>query len=302
MATKKTKRTGREATAYLHRVGQRIREARAQRGMTRKVLAEDSGVSLRFLAQLEAGRGNPSVMVLRQIADAMSYPVDGLITEAPSRSVDEALVIQMLGRLTPDQAAEARRLLVEKFGRSAERSRRHISLIGLRGAGKSTLGKRIAEHYAIPFIELDREVEREYGGPIGDLLALHGQPGYRRYERRCLEAVLATHEHSVIETGGGLASDPEVLELLLANTHTVWLQTSPEEHMQRVIAQGDLRPMADNTEAMDDLRAILKAREPFYRQAETCLNTSNKSAAQSLRELLKLLQKQQPQWLSRAAR
>ena len=302
MATKKTKRTGREAAAYLCRVGQKIREARAQRGMTRQALADDSGVSLRFLAQLEAGRGNPSVMVLRQIADAMSYPVDGLISDSPPRSVDEALIVQMLGRLTPVQTAAARRLLVEKFGRSLDRSRRHISLIGLRGAGKSTLGKRLAEHYEIPFVELDREVERDYGGPLGDLLALHGQPGYRRYERRCLEAVLVKHEHSVIETGGGLASDPEVLELLLANTHTVWLRASPEEHMQRVIEQGDLRPMADNTEAMEDLRAILKAREPFYRQAETSLNTSKKTAAQSLRELLKLLQKQPLDWLKRGTR
>ncbi len=302
MATTKTKRTGREAAAYLRRVGQKIREVRAQRGMTRQALADDSGVSLRFLAQLEAGRGNPSVMILRQIADAMSYPIDGLITDAPPRSVDEALIVQMLGRLTPDQAVEARHLLVKKFGHSTERARRHISLIGLRGAGKTTLGKRLAEHYTVPFVELDREVEREYGGPIGDLLALHGQPGYRRYERRSLETVLAKHEHSVIETGGGLASDPEILDLLLANTHTVWLQTSPEEHMQRVIEQGDLRPMADNTEAMKDLRAILKAREPFYRQAETHLSTSKKTVAQSSRELLKALQLQREDWLSRAPR
>jgi XRE family transcriptional regulator, aerobic/anaerobic benzoate catabolism transcriptional regulator len=290
MAQDKLRRAGqRQSATYLKRLGQRIRGRRAQRGMTRRSLAHDSGVSLRFLAHLEGGSGNPSVLVLRQIASALSLPVEELVRDGGPRPVDHTLILQTLDRLADEELSEVLRLLTERFSRGRGEKENYIALIGLRGAGKSTLGQRLAEHNAIPFIELNREVEQEYGATVGEILALHGQPGYLRYERHCLEKVIAKHERAVIEIGGGLATDPETLALLLATTRTVWIRALPQEHMQRVIEQGDLRPMANSSEAMDDLRAILKARDPFYRKASLQLNTSGKSPTQSFRELLKLL-------------
>jgi XRE family transcriptional regulator, aerobic/anaerobic benzoate catabolism transcriptional regulator len=290
MAQDKLRRAGqRQSATYLKRLGQRIRGRRAQRGMTRRSLAHDSGVSLRFLAHLEGGSGNPSVLVLRQIASALSLPVEELVRDGGPRPVDHTLILQTLDRLADEELSEVLRLLTERFSRGRGEKENYIALIGLRGAGKSTLGQRLAEHNAIPFIELNREVEQEYGATVGEILALHGQPGYLRYERHCLEKVIAKHERAVIEIGGGLATDPETLALLLDTTRTVWIRALPQEHMQRVIEQGDLRPMANSSEAMDDLRAILKARDPFYRKASLQLNTSGKSPTQSFRELLKLL-------------
>lgn len=290
MAQVKLRRAGqRQSATYLKRLGQRIRGRRAQRGMTRRSLAHDSGVSLRFLAHLEAGSGNPSVLVLRQIASALSLPVEELVRDGGPRPVDHTLILQTLDRLADEELSEVLRLVTERFSRGRGEKENYIALIGLRGAGKSTLGQRLAEHNGLPFIELNREVEQEYGATVGEILALHGQPGYLRYERHCLEKVIAKHERAVIEIGGGLATDPETLALLLATTRTVWIRALPQEHMQRVLEQGDLRPMANSSEAMDDLRAILKAREPFYRKASLQLNTSGKSPTQSFRELLKLL-------------
>lgn len=273
---------------HLLRLAARLREARAQRGMTRKDLARDSGVSLRFLAQLESGRGNPSLIVLRRIATALDLPLESLVSDSP-QPVNQSLVLRLLGRLTPEQLVSARRLLTERFADTNGRREARIALIGLRGAGKSTLGRRLAKHLGMPFVELDREVEREYGATIGEILALHGQMGFRRYERQCLLQVLERHPRCVIETGGGLATDPETFEILLARSRVVWIRTSPEEHMRRVIAQGDLRPMAKSKEAMSDLRAILKAREPYYGQAHLQLMTSRRTVPQSFKDLLALL-------------
>lgn len=270
------------------RLAERLREARAERGMTRKALAQDSGVSLRFLAQLEAGRGNPSLSVLRRIAGALDLPLESLVSESP-QPVNQALILRLLGRLTPEQLVLARRMLTERFAAAEGRKATSIALIGLRGAGKTTLGQRLAAHTGVPFIELDREVEHAYGATIGEILQLHGQAGYRRYERQCLEQILERHPQCVIETGGGLAAHPETFGILLGRTRVVWIRASPEEHMQRVIAQGDLRPMAKSKEAMSELRAILKAREPYYRQAPMQLLTSRKTPAQSFRDLLALL-------------
>jgi XRE family transcriptional regulator, aerobic/anaerobic benzoate catabolism transcriptional regulator len=276
-------------TDYRERLAVRLREARAERGMTRNALAEASGVSLRFLAQLESAAGNPSLMVMRQIAAALGMPLESLIAETPARPVDQALILQMLNRLAPAQLPLVRELIAGRFGPASRQKALPIVLLGLRGAGKSTLGRRLAQHLRVPFVELDREVERAYGATIGEILQLHGQPGYRRYERLCLLQALDRHEHCVIETGGGLATDPETLELVLERTHAVWVRASPEEHMARVIEQGDLRPMAKSSEAMADLKAILKAREPYYRQAPLHLNTGRKSVDASFRDLLMLL-------------
>ncbi len=287
----KPRRAGPQDAAYLRSLAEKIRDARAQRGMTRNTLAADSGVSLRFLAQLEGGQGNPSMLVLRRIAAAMGFPPDALLSDEPPRSIDHTLLVQVLKRLSDEELLKARELLSQHFGLDAalEAKTRYITLIGLRGAGKSTLGRRLAAHRGVPFFELDREVEREYGATIGEILQLHGQPGYRRFERDSLQAVLSKNPAAVIETGGGLAADAETLPLLLEGSLVVWVRASPEEHMQRVIDQGDLRPMARSREAMRELKDILKAREPFYRQAQVHLNTSGRTVEQSFEELLESL-------------
>jgi len=287
------RRSIRKDASYLRALAERIRDARAQRGMTRNALATDSGVSLRFLAQLEAGQGNPSVLVLRRVAAAMGFPPDALVSDEPSRRGDRPLVLEILNRLADRELLAARRLLTDHFatGSGAVTNQSHVALIGLRGAGKTTLGRRLALQRGVPFFELDREVEREYGATIGEILQLHGQPGYRRFERQSLQAVLTKNPAAVIETGGGLAADPETLPVLLESTLTVWIRAAPEEHMQRVIDQGDLRPMARSRAAMRELRNILKAREPFYRQAHLQLNTSGKTVDQNFRDLLELLER-----------
>jgi XRE family aerobic/anaerobic benzoate catabolism transcriptional regulator len=282
-----------QEAAYLRTLADKIRDARAQRGMTRNALAADSGVSLRFLAQLESGQGNPSILVLRRVASAMGFPPDDLLSDDPAPVIDRILLRQMLKHLSDDDLAMARRMLAQQFGVDpvAETQRPYVALVGLRGAGKTTLGRRLAKYRGVPFFELDREVEREYGATLGEILQLHGQPGYRRFERESLQAVLSKNPAAVIETGGGLAADPETLPLLLEHSLTVWLRASPEEHMQRVIDQGDLRPMARSREAMRELKDILKVREPFYRQAHLHLTTSGKTADQSFAELLAMLER-----------
>jgi XRE family aerobic/anaerobic benzoate catabolism transcriptional regulator len=287
----KTRRADPQDVAYLRTLADKIRDARAQRGMTRNALAADSGVSLRFLAQLEGGQGNPSILVLRRIASAMGFPPDDLLSDDPAPAIERILLAQMLKRLSDDEIGNARRLLSQHLGLDAasEARKPYVTLIGLRGAGKTTLGRRLAEYRGVPFFELDREVEREYGATIGEILQLHGQPGYRRFERESLQAVLSKNPAAIIETGGGLAADPETLPLLLEHSLAVWVRASPEEHMQRVIDQGDLRPMARSREAMRELKDILKAREPFYRQAHLHLMTSGRTSDQSFKELVDLL-------------
>lgn len=276
-----------EAT-YLRLLGDRIREARARRGMTRKILARDSKVSERYLAQLEAGHGNVSIVLLRQIAQAMGLPLVDLVREEPDRPVELTLMIQTLARLSPKELAQARRILAETFGAAVERERRHrIALIGLRGAGKSTLGAMLAKDLAVPFIELDREIERESGTSLSEVFDLYGQAAFRRYERRALESVIERHDRAVIATGGSIVSEAATFDLLLSACFTVWLTAAPEEHMARVVAQGDTRPMADNEEAMEDLRRILRGREALYSKADARVDTAGKTTAQSLRELKK---------------
>jgi XRE family aerobic/anaerobic benzoate catabolism transcriptional regulator len=271
---------------YLRLLGERIREARARRGMTRKILARDSAVSERYLAQLETGQGNISIILLRQIAQAMGLPLADLVRDGPERPVELALLLQTLERLSPAELGQARHLLADAFGAAMEEGRRYrIALIGLRGAGKSTLGRALAAERGIPFIELDREIERESGLELSEIFALYGQPAFRRFERRCLEAVIERHKRAVIATGGSLVSEPGTFDLLLAGCFTVWLKAAPEEHMGRVLAQGDTRPMAENAEAMDDLRRILAGRDALYSKADAVVDTAGKTIEQSLAEL-----------------
>jgi XRE family aerobic/anaerobic benzoate catabolism transcriptional regulator len=273
--------------AYLRLLGDRIREARARRGMTRKILARDSKVSERYLAQLEAGQGNISIALLRQIAHAMGLPLGDLVREEPDRPVELTLLIQTLSRLHPKDLAAARKLLAETFGAAVESERRHrIALIGLRGAGKSTLGARLAKDLGVPFIELDREIERDSGTSLSEVFDLYGQAAYRRYERRALEGVIERHDRAVVATGGSIVSEPGTFDLLLAACFTVWLTAAPEEHMGRVVAQGDYRPMAENDEAMEDLRRILAGRTQLYSKADAVVDTAGKTVEESFKELM----------------
>jgi len=269
---------------YLARLGDRVRAARARRGMSRKILARDSGVSERYLAQLESGRGNPSVAVLHQIADAMDMAVMELADPHGGANPAMAEVLSLLAPLDADELSEAARLLEQRFAGSSTRGRR-IALIGLRGAGKTTLGRALADSLGFPFIELNRVIEKDYGASIGELLSLSGQPAFRRYENRCLNQILSEYDEAVISTGGGIVANTETYTMLLRRAHTIWLQASPEEHMQRVVEQGDMRPMEQNREAMTDLRAILEARTPLYGRAEARVDTSGETREASLAKL-----------------
>lgn len=274
--------------AYLSQIGERVRNARARRGMTRKILARDSGVSERYLAQLESGQGNVSILLLRQIARAMGLPLADLTREGPDRAVEFTLARQLLERLAPEELAQAHGLLRTHFGQAlgGERGSR-LALIGLRGAGKTTLGRRLAERLGAPFLDLGIEIERDSGMSLSEIFSLSGQAAYRRLERRALERVLQSHERAVIETGGSIVSEPGTYELLLRACYTVWIKAAPEEHMSRVIAQGDYRPMAGNAEAMADLRSILAERDPLYAKADAVVDTTGQSEEESLGELLR---------------
>ena len=272
---------------YLKLLGERVRETRASRGMTRKILARDSGVSERYLAQLETGQGNISILLLRQIARALDIPLEALVLDGPEPPVDLVHATEFLRRLPATELADVRRMLVQHFGGvDLEARRGRIALIGLRGAGKSTLGAMLAERLQLPFLELDRLIEQESGVSLSVIFDLYGQGGFRRLERRCLDQVIERYPRFVLATGGSLVSEPATFERLLTMCFTVWLRATPEEHMQRVIAQGDMRPMADNRESMSDLRRILDVREPLYRKADATITTSGGSVEESLETLV----------------
>ena len=271
--------------SYLAALGDKLREARAKKGLSRKVLAADSGVSERYLAQLEAGLGNVSILLLRQIASALDLSLIDLLAEDSEEDAELSLTTQFLRRLPRQKLAAVHSQLVRDYGNARNERMKRIALIGLRGAGKSTLGAKLAKKLAAPFVELDREIEREAGTSLSEIFLLYGQPGYRRYERRCLKNVLEKNERAVIATGGSIVSEPGTYELLLSSCFTVWLKAAPEEHMARVVAQGDTRPMAGNDQAMEDLRRILETRAMLYRQADVVVDTAGKSVEKSLAEL-----------------
>jgi len=271
--------------SYLAALGDKLREARAKKGLSRKVLAADSGVSERYLAQLEAGLGNVSILLLRQIASALDLSLIDLLAEDSEEDAELSLTTQFLRKLPRQKLAAVYSQLVRDYGNARNERMKRIALIGLRGAGKSTLGARLAKTLGAPFVELDREIEREAGTSLSEIFLLYGQPGYRRYERRCLKNVLEKNERAVIATGGSIVSEPGTYELLLSSCFTVWLKAAPEEHMARVVAQGDTRPMAGNDQAMEDLRRILETRAMLYRQADVVVDTAGKSVEKSLAEL-----------------
>ena len=243
--------------AYLARLGERVRAWRTEHAMTRKTLALASGVSERYLAQLESGQGNISVLLLRKLAHAMQVPVE---------------------------------LLVREHGAAAKSAR--IALLGLRGAGKSTLGAKLAHALQVPFIELDREVEQEAGAPLGEVFSMYGQEAFRRFERKALARVLKQFPRAVIATGGSLVNDPDTYSLLLDHCTCVWLKATPEEHMARVMAQGDVRPFKGSPAALEEIRRLLADRDRLYARADAVLGTSGRPMKQSLAELKALVAKE----------
>ena len=270
---------------FLGRLGERVRESRLQRGLSRKALAHDSGVSERYLAELENGRGNISILLLRQVGKTLGVALVELLRENDEKPVELALIEEFLQRLPKRRLARVRTQLLHEFGAHREERSGRIALLGLRGAGKSTLGEALAAELEVPFIELDREIERESGTSLSEIFLMYGQPGYRRYEYRCLERILERRSRCVIATGGSIVSEPATYDLLLSACFTVWLKAEPAEHMARVVAQGDMRPMAGNTQAMDDLKRILHSRAALYGQADSIVNTAGRSVKQSLKDL-----------------
>jgi XRE family transcriptional regulator, aerobic/anaerobic benzoate catabolism transcriptional regulator len=274
---------------YLSRLGERVRTLRSRCGMSRKALAKQSDVSERYLAQLESGQGNCSIVLLRRIAKAIGLPAAELVDDRPERPVETLLLGQLMERLSPTEITEARALLMERFGSAGSERRKRIALIGLRGGGKSTIGRLAAKRLDLPFIELDREIERLAGMKLSQIFELFGQETFRRHERAALEGALAAHPRFVLATGGGLVTEPGTFELLLSTAFTVWVRAEADDHMQRVIDQGDLRPMADNARAMEDLVSILKSREPLYAKADATIDTTGKTPERGARELADLV-------------
>jgi XRE family aerobic/anaerobic benzoate catabolism transcriptional regulator len=276
---------------FLLSLGKRVRELRNRRGMTRKMMAHEADLSERHLAQLEAGEGNISIVLLRRVAAAVNVSLAELFSRDAEEPVEMRLIRRFLERLPAHRLEDVVFRLMRDFGHEEKARRMRIALIGLRGAGKSTLGSRLsAEVMNVPFVELDREIEKDTGMPLAEIISLYGQSGYRGIERRTLERVLRENKHAVLSVGGGVVSEKETFDYLLSNCYTVWVKAQPDEHMSRVIAQGDFRAMAENDQAMEDLRRILEAREPLYRKADVCLDTSGDTVELSFAKLKAALQ------------
>lgn len=274
---------------FLAALGKRARDIRDRRGVTRKLVARDAKVSERHLAHLEAGEGNVSIVLLRNIARALDVSLIELLAPEAEDTVERRLIRRFLERLPQHRLEEVVFRLMRDFGHEEAVRRKRVALIGLRGAGKSSLGNRLAREEGVPFIELDREIEKDTGMPASELFALYGQSGYRRIERRTLERVIQGNDKAIISVGGGVVSQPETYDMLLSNCLTVWVKAQPEEHMSRVMAQGDLRPMAGNDEAMEDLKRILEARESLYARADAVVDTSGETLEQSFSKLKQLI-------------
>lgn len=264
---------------FLLALGERVRMLRSRRGMTRKAVAVAADVSERHLANLEYGTGNASILVLLQVAQALQCSLTELLGDVTTSSPEWLLIRELLEKRDEADLRRVRVAIgglldghaapVDDAGRQAR-----IALIGLRGAGKSTLGQRLADDLGYAFIELSREIEKFAGCSISEIHALYGTPAYRRYERRALEEAIQIYPEVVIATPGGLVSDAANFNLLLTHCTTVWLQADPTDHMGRVAAQGDTRPMAASREAMEDLKRILAGRSAFYSKADLHFNTS----------------------------
>jgi XRE family aerobic/anaerobic benzoate catabolism transcriptional regulator len=276
-----------ECPDLLGLIGNRVRGLRAHRGMTRKSLVAESGVSERHLAQLEMGRGNMSIALLERVARALETDLGDLVRDGQDENIEQILINEQLRMLSPAELKSALALLQTRYF-SKTGIRRRIALIGLRGAGKTTFGKQLAAHRKVPFIRLVAELERLAGMDASVIFELSGQSGYRRLEEKALTETLNSYHTCVIEVGGSIVANPDLFDLLLASCTVVWIRALPEQHMQRVIDQGDLRPMAGNDDAMSDLKRILDEREPFYAKAHCVLDTSTGSVKDCAAELVKI--------------
>jgi len=274
--------------AFLANLGDRVRALRAQRGLTRKRLAIAAGVSERHLANLETGQGNASVMLLRRVSNAMGAHLEDLIPSTEPVP-DWPVIRDLIRKATPGQIAHAKDILSGQ-GNGAS-TQRHvafagIALIGLRGAGKSTLGKLLAKKIGWSFVELNKEIEAQNGLSVAEIIALYGQEGFRRMEQAALGELLVRKQLTVLATGGGIVSEPLTFDLVLSSFYTIWLKAEPEEHMARVRGQGDLRPMADNRSAMAELRTILRSREPLYARASAVVDTAGLTVDEAAARLI----------------
>lgn len=269
-----------EKDPFLLALGERVRLLRARRGLTRKALAQMAEVSERHVANVETGVGNASIQFLRQLCTVLNCSLAEMTGDETASSPDWLMIREILRGRSDDDLARARTVLGELFDTPASEltRRQRIALIGLRGAGKSSLGRRLAEQLGVPFIELSGQIELLAGCTIAEIHALYGQTAYRRYEQRALEEAIRHHARAVIATPGGIVSEPATFNLLLTHCYTIWLKASPEEHMNRVLAQGDRRPMSGNREAMDDLKRILESRAQFYSKADKTFDTSDMPA------------------------
>jgi XRE family aerobic/anaerobic benzoate catabolism transcriptional regulator len=278
------------AAAFLAAIGRDLRRNRAKRGMTRRQLAQASQTSERYLAQIESGVGNPSVSVLRAIAQALDLPCSALLSEAGARTAALGAILDLLAQVPEGELPALAKEIETRVALpgSADRARR-IALVGLRGAGKSTLGRMLAQHLDWPFIELDLLVEEDYGASIPDLIEMAGTATFRRHERSALDRIITAHEAAIVTTAGSIVANQETYALLLRRSHTIWIKARPEDHMSRVMAQGDFRPMAQNREAMADLVAILEARGADYARAEAAVDTSGDAVEQSFAKLLRIV-------------
>jgi XRE family aerobic/anaerobic benzoate catabolism transcriptional regulator len=277
--------------AYLKQVGELVRVTRAGRGMTRRILAQASGVSERYLADLERGIGNASLLVLKQVADAMGVSVTELVGPRSNHSPELDQLIARLETLGSDQLGEVQRFLTAHVVAPSPRPTGRIALIGMRGAGKTSIGQVAAERLAMPFIELDSEIERLAGMELAEIFAVQGQAVFRKLEHRALETVIDGHETAVIATTGSLVTEPAAYALLRSRCFVVWLSAAPEQHMARVMAQGDLRPMADNPQAMDDLKAILESRAPLHALADAAIDTTDLDLDTATQKLLEFVER-----------
>ena len=270
------------------RVGERVRKARERKGIPRRVLSEISGVSPRYLAQLEAGEGNISIGLLQRVAIALDHRIEWLVGEDDPWSSDAVRVANLFRTANSDvQTTVLHALSPEPL----ETRRAHrICLVGLRGAGKSTLGQMAGAALGLPFVELNREIEEQSGMPVDEVMALYGQEGYRKLEAQAINRVIATHDRIILAVAGGIVAEPETYNTLLGHFHTVWVKTTPAEHMARVRDQGDTRPMAGNPEAMEQLRSILTSREALYEKAQAQLDTSGQTVEVSLGKILALIE------------
>jgi len=276
---------------FLVALGERVRGLRWRRGLTRKSLAAAADVSERHLANLEYGLGNASILVLLQVSQALQCSLAELLGDVTTSSPEWLLIRELLEHRDDATLRRVRVAIGEMLGTggaNVSRSSR-IALIGLRGAGKSTLGQMLAEDLGFPFVELSRQIEQTAGCNISEIQALYGVNAYRRYERRAVEEVIQIYPEAVIAAPGGLVSDVATFNQLLSHCTTVWLRADAEDHMKRVAAQGDMRLMAASKEAMEDLKGILAGRTAFYSKAEFSLDTSANSLEPTFQALRKLV-------------